>query len=59
MDEHIYQDTLQMYAIQAITFQMISNAWAWQDQTMHEDQACYLVHDGVTLGEGGGDQPPT
>ena len=29
-----------------------------QDHTVHEDQACYCIHIGVTLGEGGGDQPP-
>ena len=25
---------------------------------MHEGQACYCIHIRVTLGEGGGDQPP-
>ena len=29
-----------------------------QDHTIHEDWVCYCVHVGVTLGEGGGDQPP-
>ena len=30
----------------------------WQDHPTHKDQMCYCIHIRVTLGEGGGDEPP-
>ena len=30
-----------------------------QDHPAHEDQMCYCIHITVTLGVGGGDQPPS
>ena len=30
----------------------------WQSNPAHEDQTCYCIQVRVTLGEGGGDQPP-
>ena len=38
---------------------MIFNALEHQqDHPAHKDQMCYCIHVRVTLGEGGGDQPP-